>query len=541
MAKRNLIVMLIILVLSFFLRFYRLDSNPPSLSWDEASIGYNAYSISQTLRDEHGRFLPYDYFSAFGDYKPPASIYITAISAKLFGLSTWSVRMPFALLGVLSVLLTYFLVEELRKIFNVKTLNSYYSILASFLLGISPWHTIISRQAFEANMATFFIVLGVWLLLVGLNRGIFLIPGLISLIISIYTFNSPRLFVPLFILVFLALFWRQLWIQKKWSVVSLIIGGFLFLPLLPHLVSPLGQLRFKEVNIFSESGVVITANKRQEMDGNSILDKIVHNRRLGYTLLFLSHYFDHFNIDYLFFNGDVNPKFSTRSNGQFFLIEALFLVMGCYFLLKKEKKLALFIFSWLLLGLVPAATARETPHALRTEVSLPMWQLVSAAGLFYLCALLHSKWRKILLILYSILLSFEFSLYLHNYYIHYPREFSQDWQYGYKLAAEDIRGYQDQYDKVWVTDKYGRPYIFFLTYQKYSPLLFQSGQNSYIDSFGFYHILGFDKFVFGRWDKQNIKGKILLIGAPDEIPANANKIKDIYYLNGEKALEIAEL
>jgi hypothetical protein len=40
------------------------------LTWDEASLGYNAWSIALTGRDEHAKFLPYDAFAAFGDYKP---------------------------------------------------------------------------------------------------------------------------------------------------------------------------------------------------------------------------------------------------------------------------------------------------------------------------------------------------------------------------------------------------------------------------------------------------------------------------------------
>ncbi len=534
--------LLIVVVLALVLRFYHLDLNPPSLSWDEASIGYNAYSIAQTLKDEHGRFLPYDYFSAFGDYKPPASIYITALSVKMLGLSVWSVRMPFALLGVLTVLLTYFLAEELRRIFNVKALNSNYSILTSFLLAISPWHTILSRQSFEATIATFFIVLGMVCLLKGLRKGFYFVPGFISLVLSLYTFNSPRVFVPLLMIGFLIFFYKQIWKDKKWVIISCLVGFLLFLPLLPHLVSPLGQLRFKEVNIFSDSEVVVKANERISQDGNVWWSKIIHNRRIGYGLLFLSHYLDHFNMDYLFFHGDINPKFSTRTNGQFFIIEALFLITGLYFLLRIEKKFLMFVLFWLLIGLIPASVARETPHALRTEITLPMWQLISAGGLYYLINLITSKWKNILLILISFAIFLELSLYLHNYYTHYPKNYSQDWQYGYKLAADEIQSYQNNYDKIWVTEKYGRPYIFFLLYQKYDPYLFQNNQKTSIDSFGFYHINSYDKFNFGSFNSNNFSGyKTLLIGAPDEIPQYSKKIKDIYFQSGEKALVIAEI
>ncbi|MEK7118952.1 MAG: glycosyl transferase, partial [Patescibacteria group bacterium] len=74
--KKTYIVLVLIGILAFFLRFYNATQIPPSLSWDEVSIGYNAYSILKTGRDEFGRFLPLDAFVAYGDYKPVLPIYL---------------------------------------------------------------------------------------------------------------------------------------------------------------------------------------------------------------------------------------------------------------------------------------------------------------------------------------------------------------------------------------------------------------------------------------------------------------------------------
>jgi len=538
---KKYVLLFLIVILAIVVRFYHLDLNPPSLSWDEASIGYNAYSIAQTLKDEHGVFLPYQYFAAFGDYKPPVSIYLTVLSVKIFGFSTWAIRFPSAFLGVLTVLLTFLLCEEMRRHFNVKSLTFNFSLLASFILAISPWHTLLSRADFEANMVTFFVVLGTIFLFKGLKKGWFLPLSAVSFVLTLYTFNSARIFVPLFLLG-CAFFLRQsIWQQKKWAMFSLVLGILLFLPLLSHLLSPLGRLRFQEVNIFTDSSVVTKSNARITADNNVWWSKIVNNRRIGYSLSFLGHYFDHFNTDYLFFTGDINPKFSTRANGEFFLIELIFLLSGTYFLWKKEKKLAAFIFFWLLVGLIPASTARETPHALRTEVSLPTWQIISATGLFYLYSIFHGRGKKIFVGIVTVILFWEFTLYIHDYYVHYPLEYSQDWEYGYKLAAQEVTKYQNNYDTIWVSEKYGRPYIFFATYQKYDPAKFQATAKVTIDSFGFYHVDSFGKYIFGPLAKVKLTGKTLLIGAPDEIPGSAHKLEDLNFLSGEKALIIAQM
>ena len=44
-------LLLIILAIAIFFRFYGLDKVPPSASLDEASIGYNAFSILKTGAD----------------------------------------------------------------------------------------------------------------------------------------------------------------------------------------------------------------------------------------------------------------------------------------------------------------------------------------------------------------------------------------------------------------------------------------------------------------------------------------------------------
>src|SRR3990172_2793629 len=99
---KKLFLIICILITAFLLRFYALGQNPPALYWDEASLGYNGYTIVTSLKDEHGEFLPIARFAAFGDYKPPGYIYAAAASIKLFGLNEFSVRLPSAISGLLT-------------------------------------------------------------------------------------------------------------------------------------------------------------------------------------------------------------------------------------------------------------------------------------------------------------------------------------------------------------------------------------------------------------------------------------------------------
>src|SRR3990170_5159431 len=146
------IILLLIILLAGILRFWRLGEYP-ALNADEAAIGYNAYSLIQTGEDEHGNPWPI-HFQSFNDYKPGLYFYLVLPFVKFIGLNEWAVRIPNALLGVATVYLIYLL---------IKKLNLEIGEIAAFFLAISPWHLHFSRGACEVNVATFFIVLGVYL------------------------------------------------------------------------------------------------------------------------------------------------------------------------------------------------------------------------------------------------------------------------------------------------------------------------------------------------------------------------------------------
>src|SRR3989344_8822196 len=101
----------LILSLGVVLRLYQLTTLP-ALNADEAAIGYNAYSLLQTGRDEHGNSWP-THFQSFNDYKPGLYFYLVLPFVKFFGLNEWAVRIPGAILGVLTVFIVYLLTNKL--------------------------------------------------------------------------------------------------------------------------------------------------------------------------------------------------------------------------------------------------------------------------------------------------------------------------------------------------------------------------------------------------------------------------------------------
>ncbi len=351
---RNKICLILILILATFLRFYQLNQNPPSLNWDEVSHGYNAYSILKTGKDEWGVSFP-TIFRAYGDYKLPVYIYLTSLSVGLFGLNEFAVRFPSVLAGILSVLFTYLLVKKLFSSFHLRGVppaggppsevvlqllntsdggrmpssevkSETVAFLSAFFLAISPWHIFLSRPAFEANIASFLVIAGAYFFFLGLEKKWFLPVGILFLGLSVHTYNSARIFTPLFLILLFSLYYGAVieWARKRKREVVLagLILVLLFVPLVVSFASPSGWARFKWVTILDQGAI----NRINMARGSSSLPKplprLIHNKATYFTLAFTKNYFSNLSPRYLFLTGGSNYQYNIPGRGIIYPIQA---------------------------------------------------------------------------------------------------------------------------------------------------------------------------------------------------------------------------
>jgi len=597
---KSRIIFVFIITLAVILRFTQLGGNPPGLYWDEASLGYNAYSILKTGKDEHGEFLPIARFTAFGDYKPPGYIYAAVPFMAIFGLSDFSVRAPSALAGVLMVLVTFFLVKELleneapransstvlsslskdaRGIFSSfggaksaeaedrhsSTASRPWSsakedeeetdlgkrwnrdataTLAALFLAISPWSIMLSRAAFEANLAALFNLLGVYFLIKTRKNAKFLFLSSLFFILSFYTFNANRIIAPLlFSGLLLIILGRKLLSFKKEIFISFLIWIVLLLPSFQYLKGQESKIRLQEVSIFNNLEPLKVANLRIAVDKNSLWARIAHNRRLSYLKEYLDGYFKNFSGRFLFTNGDRNPRFSTGEIGNLYLFDLPFLLLGTYFLFKKRKEAALPIFFWMLVIPVPAAFAKEVPHALRIISILPTYQILTAYG--FISFLNFFKKKKTFIFwgaVFGIIFLFNIFYFFHNYFIHYPSWSFKEWQYGYKELVKEVSRMENDYEKVVITESVDRPYIYFLFYREYDPRKYWQEREARSDIFGFWEISGFGKYKFGLNYLGNQRGqKTLVVLGPNEDVEGFKEVKEISGLDKKTVFKIGEV
>lgn len=534
--KINQFLLLIIIIFGAVLRLYNLSSNPPSLYWDEASLGYNAFSILKYGVDEHGESYPLSRFIAFGDFKPPGYIYATVPSILIFGVNEFAIRFPSAISGILLIVVTYLLANE---IFN----NKKVALLGALFIAISPWSLQLSRGAFEANVATLLNAFAIYFFLkVEKNRGIYLPLSFILFILSFYTFNANRVIAPLLLITLFILKFKNLLSIKKWVFTSLILGFILIIPSFSYLQSRESKVRFQEVSIFNNLEILKRSNQRIETHSNSFLTRIIHNRRIDYTREFFNHFFDHFKTDFLFISGDKNPRLSAQTVGLLYVYSLPFLIVGAFLALRNFKKSTLFLFTWLIISMIPSAVSKETPHALRTASILPIYDLLIGYGIWSFYRFINNMLlKRIIVSLGAILLIFNLYYYLHNYYVHYPRDWSGEWQYGYKQAVMLTKQLEDKYDYIVVTNALERPYIYFLLYEQVDPNYYLTTRIASRDWFGVWEIGGFGKYRFGMDKIKDLQGNILIVGTPQETKDLSNKIETINSPKGDPILVVGSL
>lgn len=527
----------IIILVATFLRLYKLGVNPPSLYWDEASLGYNAYAILTTGHDEHGELLPMARFTAFGDYKPPGYIYVLIPVIALLGVNEFAIRFPSAVSGIALVLLTYVLTKKLTK-------DNITALISAALLSVSPWSLQLSRAAFEANLAAFFNLFGITLFLYSFKRRWLLPLSVISFVFAFYTFNANRIISPLILIVLSILFIKQVWVNKKGLVASVIIGALLIGPTIPYFMTRESRLRFEEVSIFTNLDIINKSNARIETMGNSWWSKLLHNRRVYYAKEFLSHYTDHFKGGYLFVYGDRNPRLSIQSVGELFWFELPLVLTGLFLLFRRKDKITLFILLWFFIAHIPAGVARETPHMLRTASAIPIYSIWGGIGAHFIVKLLSSKktWLKVSIFTFSVLFIMgNLYYYFHQYYVHYPRDWSGEWQYGYKELVQEIKKYEDGYGIISITPALGRPYIYFLLYNEISPLEYVKIRKAERDWYGFWEISGFGKYDFTGNLPKETGTRVLVAGVAGTFEGRGRKFSEIRSPDGKTVFEIGEM
>ncbi len=550
-----------IALLAFVLRFYRLGDVPGSLEWDEVAIGYDAYSILKTGKDQFGEILPLT-FRSLDDWKPPLYEYLTVAPVAFFGLNALSVRSPSAIVGTITSIMIYILV---KKIYNKKydILVEKIGLLASIFVALSPWHLQFSRAAFEVNISLTILIVAVTFFFFGLRRNSsWFFLSSVYFGASLFSYHSARILAPILFISLVSLFFKKLLNLQKYVILGcILIFAIFFAIFFPLVFSKRAQIRFLATNILShrQVGKFLLPGQPEEFSskqllidqnlGNQASGRVVHNRRLAFldydfATLFLKNYFSHFNPEFLFFKGDA-PLHHAPGYGMLHAWDAPFFFIGMavffrHFLNRSSAILPI----WLITAIIPAAITLQVPHSVRSEPVVPTIHIIVAIGFVMILWYLQRESRHLMIAMGCLILvplMFNVLHYLHNYYVHTNFEVAEDWLYGRKEAALIADRLKISYDKVIVSTKLEQPHIFFLFYLGYDPYKYLAEGGTV--SGGFLEEKNhFDKYFFQAIDFNELRKQknLLIIGRVNEFPPDISSLMIISSPNGKEVIKIVQ-
>lgn len=488
------ILIIFLALVTIFLRFYNLEILPNFLTNDEVAIAYNAYSISQSGTDEYGIAWPTS-FKSFNDYKAPGYIYILAPLVRLAPATKITVRTPSAIAGCLTILFAGLLFYELTSSFTV-------AYLSSFMLSITPWHIFQSRLGVETNLALLFLTLGTWLFLKNKQY-----VSAIFMAISLYSYHTEKLFVPMFLFLNYYKQWKINW--KFWLTFTvLLIPMFIDLYLQSLGSHPTDSKWFWTDPIFHDQITQI---------GNHPLKLCLYLFQV-FTLKYIAY----LNTGYLFVTGlNLFPNHSFIQSGLFLLPEIILL----YFGIINFKKYVLpqyryWLISYLILvPIVPALTIGE-PNLNRYFIAVVPISLIAGIGLHWLATNSYNRVIKSFIIT-SLVVSFCFFCVL--YFGLYRLESNVKFQSGYEeISHLLISKYYPLYDTIIIDPRFGETNVFVGAPHLYLAYFSKINPGIYHQNIGKSGLFIFDKYQIHdiNWNIEPVNNHTLYIVPKDNFPQN---------------------
>lgn len=527
--KRSVFLLLFLVLFTAALSFFDITNNPPGLYQDESAIGYNAYSILKTGKDEYGISYPL-YFKSFGDYKLPVYIYLTAVSIKLFGMNEFAVRFPSALAGIFAVAVLFLFIKYLTK-------NTTLAFIGGLVLALNPGHFFFSRAGFEVNVAFTFALAGCYFFVLGASKRKFIhiVISLILFGLSLYSYNVTRLTAPLLLLGLIFIYWKQLKSVRRVYIVSAVC--LFLIILIPFLIG-----FFSASGVNSATSTLITSSDVQatDIEFRSYLTSLPHI----YTSLFFNQYvfmvFQYMqNLalilsgSFFFVNGTTEPNQGIGDVGFFYLFNLPFFLYGLFIYFRYKIK-AFHIFAlWLIISILVLALSKDVPQATRGYfIILPVVCFMSLGLLsfFYNVTIVKKKALKYLyVILFTLIAFYNIQFFFLSYFFRFPIVYADEWRMEDKELSQYLAVHQNQYKSVIIDSDTDFVYTSYLFYSAYPPGEFASTAKRYkdgvlikADAWGKFQIRDIN------WPRDLTTPHTLIIALPQDVPANTKIITEIY-------------
>ncbi len=466
--------LIVILLIGMLIRIVGIADMPNAFNCDEASAGYEAFSILKYGIDRNGNKLP-AFLVAWGGGQNALLSYLMIPFIMIFGLNELSVRLPMAILGCVSLFIVYFL---LKKISNKKL-----ATIGLAFFAICPWHIIKSRWGLESNLFPDLILIFTYLLVKGLedkNRISYYLAFVVAGI-SAYSYGTSYYFLPVFLIPLLIILIKKQKINIKQAIISILIVGIVSLPVILYVV--INTLDLPQINL-----PFVT------------IPKLEVNRYKELTSMFSGEFFSSswknftYSIGILITQNDSLPWNNIEPFGTIYLFSTVFTIIGIVNGFKKKKWIDVkynYIFNiWFIVSII--LTFICNPNINRLNII--MFPIIYYTGIgIYLVANKYKKLAIGILTLYII----SFGLFMYKYCTQDCNEFGN-----FEADLEEVVQYVDKIEnkKIYVTDEIQATYMQLLFYSQYDTRDYIKTMKCEDEHAAFKNVLSFGKYYIVDMD-----------------------------------------
>lgn len=319
----------VILAVGCLLVFYKFIEIPVHLAYDEVSFTRLALSL------DHQPYTPY---STLATGHSTLYFYIILASLKLFGITTFALRLPATLFGIGSAVVMYVLFQKLVG-------KTQYSLIAGVALLSMRWFLNFSRFSFEATFLIFLELLSMTFLVYALQKkkGYYVLPCSIFAGLSYLSYYPGRIF---FMLPLISI---GLTLNKK--LLLLFIAAFILI------ITPLTLYNMNYPDIRT-SQVSILQDKHLKPT-----DKLLAITRNIEKTVFM-----------FVWKGDMNGRHNFPGKAALNPIMAFLFIAGLIIIIRNRGTQADTLFLiWLFISLLPSLLTNpsDNPNMLRTVTAVP--------------------------------------------------------------------------------------------------------------------------------------------------------------------------
>lgn len=445
------LLFLVVITIGIILRIYKLDVIPMGVNPDEASIGYNAYSLLETGKDRYGKDFPLA-FRSLGTYLLPIYTYLTIIPVYFYGPTAFSVHLISAISSIILIFVTLMLVSEIKMI----TLQQ--KLLITLLISISPWAVYFGRAGHEISLSVTLFIISVLFFIKSLSRPKLIAPALGIAGLSGATYYTEHYLLVIFLSLSLWIFRKKFIGYRKYILIGLVILVLTQLPQLLLIRSEAFSRRLEQVNYLNNQSLSFTDNILY------ILNE------------FSSHYLEYFSPRSLFFDQDPQSSRSIPDLSVFYIWMVVPLLFGLkYMYQNKSNPVIKILIVLLIIAPIPAALTKDPFYSLRALLFFWILTIVIAFGMDYLLKLVSNISVRTALILILVLTSLV-SFY-NSYFILLNYERSQNYGYEYAQLVNKLKEYSGK--RIVIDSSRVNPvYIWVPFYARLDPLKYQSQTNN---------------------------------------------------------------